>query len=224
MSEVTTYIEPSILNSFAYKDERLFEAMQLIGPISFRLHENNVAFFIETIIGQMLSNKVADTITDRLYSLCDGELTVESVRGLGFDGIRSIGISKQKTEYILLFCDLIHNDPDFLLRLAEMDNATITRTLTGLRGIGNWTAKMYLLFVLGRPDIIPYEDGAFLQAYKWLYKARKLTPQAIKRRCKKWYPYESIGARYLYRILDNGLTKYTDLQDARDKWFPVNVE
>jgi DNA-3-methyladenine glycosylase II len=66
---------------------------------------------------------------------------------------------------------------------------------------------MYLLFFLQREDILPYEDGAFLQAYKWLYNTKVIKPESIVRRCKQWKPYTSIAARYMYRALDTGLTK-----------------
>ena len=66
---------------------------------------------------------------------------------------------------------------------------------------------MYLIFYLQREDILPLEDGAFLQAYKWLYNTKVTKPQSITKRCAKWKPYTSIGARYMYRALDTGLTK-----------------
>lgn len=83
----------------------------------------------------------------------------------------------------------------------------VIKKLTSVRGIGNWTAKMYLLFVLGRQDILPYEDGAFLQSYRWMYRTDECATQAVLKRCKKWKPYSSIASQYLYRALDMGLTK-----------------
>lgn len=91
--------------------------------------------------------------------------------------------------------------------LAEMSDSEVIRKLTSYRGIGNWTAKMYLIFVLGRQDVLPFEDGAFLQSYRWLYKTEDCTAVAVKKRCQKWKPYSSIAARYLYRVLDLGMTK-----------------
>lgn len=88
-----------------------------------------------------------------------------------------------------------------------MNDADVMKNLTSLKGIGNWTAKMYLIFVLDRPDILPTEDVAFLQAYEWLYKTKDRSKESVEKRCKKWKPYSSVAARYLYRALDNGLTK-----------------
>ena len=66
---------------------------------------------------------------------------------------------------------------------------------------------MYLIFVLDRQDILPYEDAAFIQSYEWMYKTKDKSMESITRKCKKWKPYSSIAARYLYRALDMGLTK-----------------
>ena len=66
---------------------------------------------------------------------------------------------------------------------------------------------MFLIFVLDRPDVLPFEDGAFLQTYRWLYKTDEVSPESIKKKCKKWRPYSSYTARYMYRALDTGLTK-----------------
>ena len=91
--------------------------------------------------------------------------------------------------------------------LEQLSDAEVMKKLTSIQGIGNWTAKMYLLFVLNRPNVLPYEDGAFLQSYRWMYKTTECSPIAVKNKCKKWSPYSSIASRYLYRALDQGLTK-----------------
>ena len=62
-------------------------------------------------------------------------------------------------------------------------------------------------FVLDRQDVLPFEDGAFLQSYRWLYKTTDIAPVSVKKKCAKWKPYSSIAARYLYRVLDLGLTR-----------------
>lgn len=88
-----------------------------------------------------------------------------------------------------------------------MSDEQIIKRLTSIHGIGNWTAKMYLIFVLNRPDILPFEDGAVLQVYGWMYKTDNCTKTSITKRCKKWKPYSSLASRYLYRALDYGFTK-----------------
>ena len=88
-----------------------------------------------------------------------------------------------------------------------MSDEEIIKQLTKLPGIGRWTEKMYLIFSLDRPDVLPVEDVAFLQGYQWTYKTDDVSPAAARKKCKKWSPYASIAARYMYQALDLGLTE-----------------
>jgi DNA-3-methyladenine glycosylase II len=91
--------------------------------------------------------------------------------------------------------------------LEALDDIDVIKILTSLPGIGNWSAKMYLIFVLNRMNVLPFEDGAFLQSYKWLYNTSDIDISSIQKKCKKWSPYSSLAARYLYRFLDDGFTQ-----------------
>lgn len=188
--------------------KRIAKIINIIGPITYTLDESDAyAHLIFTIIGQMLSNKVADIISDRMISLCGGEITPQVVNTLTDEQIKGIGISNAKTGYIRNVTNKVLSSNLDFDKFPEMTDQEIIAELTSIKGIGTWTAKMYLIFVLDRQDILPYEDGAFLQAYKWAYKTDDLSPAAIKKKCKKWKPYSSVAARYLYRALDDGLTK-----------------
>ena len=189
------------------RDNRLSVVIDLIGDIECHIHTDGYAFIVEEIVGQMLSNKVADVITERLYNLCGGTISVESVSSLAVEDLRGIGLSKAKSEYILCFNNAIKNGELDLSALEGLPDEEVMRQMMKVRGIGSWTSKMYLLFVLRRENVIPYEDGAFMAAYKWMYNTKKLSPEDVKKRCKRWSPYISTGARYLYRALDAGLTK-----------------
>jgi DNA-3-methyladenine glycosylase II len=186
-------------------DERLAGIIHAYGDLKYSLHDDPYLFFVETIIGQMLSNKVADIITGRMVDLCDGAVTVETVAALDRDAIRGIGLSNLKTDYIVGFTQHVQDNPSFLSGLQSLDEQEILSRLTALRGIGNWTAKMYLIFSLNKLDILPFEDGAFLQVYKWLYRTEDTSPKSVAKQCSPWKPYSSIAARYLYRALDTGM-------------------
>lgn len=190
------------------KDKRLAKVIELVGPITYATHEDNpYAFLIHEIIEQMLSIKAGTTIYKRLVNLCNGNLTPEAINVLSIEQIRSTGTSSTKAKYIkgitenVLSGNLVFDD------LIEMSDEAVFKKLLSLRGIGQWTAKMYLLFVLNRPDILPYEDAAFLQSYEWMYNSKDRSKEAVLRACKKWKPYSSIASRFLYRALDAGLTK-----------------
>ena len=173
-------IDSDAIRYLCGKDKRLARVIEMVGPLTYTPYQDSYSFIVNQIIGQMLSNKVRDVIYGRLIDRCGGEVRMETVGRLTDEEIRSIGISGAKVRYI---------------------------RLTKFPGIGRWTAKMYLIFSLDRPDVLPVEDVAFLQGYQWTYKTDDVSPAAVRKKCKKWSPYASIAARYMYQALDLGLTK-----------------
>lgn len=207
MNEVITLNQDS--KSILYltkKDKKLKQVFDLIGPVSYQLYSDSYAFLVETIIGQMLSNKVADVLCGRLKNRCAGAITPDVIQKLPSKELRSLGVSNAKAKYIQNLTEAVCNGALDLTKLNAMSDDEVLKALTAIHGIGNWSAKMFLIFVLGREDVLPYEDGAFLQAYSWLYKTDQVKKADIENKCKKWKPYSSIAARYLYRLLDEGYT------------------
>ena len=202
---ITYRVESSEVQSLCDSDEQLSLVICRYGDLQYSLHTDEFSFFIETIIGQMLSNKAADAITARLYSLCGGEPSLPKIMELAQSAIRGIGLSDQKVSYIKGFASLLNSNPSYFEELPKLDEGEIIRQLISIRGIGTWSAKMYLIFVLNRLDVLPFEDGAFLRAYKLLYDTDDVKPLSITKRCEPWKPYSSLAARYLYRALDSGL-------------------
>lgn len=207
--------------SLLKKDKRLATVISSIGPIHYTLHDDGYEFLVHEIIEQMLSVKAGNRISTRLIDICQGKITPVSIAKLSVEEIRQAGMSQAKAQYIKILTEAVSNNQIDLSALRKKTDQEVIRELTSLRGIGNWTAKMYLIFVLGRPDILPYEDGAFLQAYRWLYETEDCTPESIKKKCKKWSPYSSTAARYLYRALDSGMTKSKFEFRREDKQCPV---
>jgi DNA-3-methyladenine glycosylase II len=206
-----------VIQHLCRADKRLAILIESYGDLKYRLHSDGYLFFVETIIGQMLSNKVADVIAARMVDLCGGNVTVDVVSQLEREQIRSIGLSNLKTDYIMGFTDFIRNNPSFFIDLSLVDEREVLSRLTAIRGIGNWTAKMYLIFALNKLDILPVEDGAFLQVYKWLYRTEDITPKSITQTCLPWRPYSSIASRYMYRVLDNGLLQDEEINKALER-------
>ncbi len=207
MEKFTISTNDACARFLSSKDKRLARVIDAIGDIECNTHEDPFEFIVGEIVGQMLSNKVADVITGRLIGLCNGKISVDSIQGLSIDDLRGIGISRAKSQYILNFTDAVASGQLDFDELRLLPDDVVMKKLMSVHGVGSWTSKMYLIFVLQRPDVLPFEDGAFLQAYKWLYKPRDMSKEAIKKKCQKWHPYSSIAARYLYRALDMGMTK-----------------
>lgn len=189
------------------KDKRLAKAIHMVGPITYRPHEDSYAFLVHEIIEQMLSTKVARKMFERLSVLCNDDITPIAISHLSDEQIRGIGISNSKVSYIRNLTNAIIEGELNLNALDSMADTEITKLLCSIKGIGKWTAKMFLIFVLDRQDVLPYEDYAFLSGYKWLYKTEDVSRHSVEKRCRKWKPYSSIAARYLYKALDMGFTK-----------------
>lgn len=187
---------------------RLSKVIDLIGPISYSLHdEDPYSFMVHEIIEQMLSVKAGAKIYGRLEELCNGLVIPEKIDSLTDEQLRSTGTSNAKVEYIRNITKASQSGILKTERMKKMSDAEVIKELTGIRGIGNWTAKMFLMFVLGREDILPIEDGAFLQVYRWMFNTKKCDPTSVCKKCKHWKPYSTLASRYCYRALDAGLTK-----------------
>lgn len=143
----------------------------------------------------------------RLKTICGGRVTPENIGKLAAEQIKSAGTSNSKVRCIQGLTEaVLCGDLDFD-KFPSMTDEDVMQELMRLHGIGHWTAKMYLLFALDRPDVLPYEDVAFLQVYRWAYKTDDCSKEAVCKKCKKWKPYSSVDARFFYAALDMGLTK-----------------
>ena len=191
-------------------DSRLAKVIEKIGMLDYHVANkcnDSFLFLAKEIVGQVISASSKRIIWGRLEELCNGTVSPKTITSLSTEHLRSIGLSYSKCSYILNLAEKVTDGEINLDMINELSDDEVIRYLVSIRGIGIWTAKMYLIFYLGREDVLPYEDGAFIQAYKWLYNTNNIKPSSIVRKCKKWKPYSSIGARFMYRALDTGLTK-----------------
>jgi len=155
----------------------------------------------------MLSNKIADIISARVCNLCGGNILPEKLIALSISELRKTGLSLAKAKYIHGIAQLCCDAPNFFTALANKTDNDVIKELKKLHGVGSWSAKMYLIFVLDRQDILPFENRAFQQAFCWMYPFANLDRNSIVEICSKWSPYASIASRYLYKALNSGLTK-----------------
>ena len=199
--------EDERIKTLKKKDKRLSQLISIAKSVYCPMYTDGYAFIVEQIVSQMLSNASARKLIDKLKALAGGRIKADCISLLDVDDIASIGISKTKAGYILSFTNAVADGSLDLSKLEGISDADVMKELTSIKGIGNWTAKMYLLFVLQRQDILPYEDGAFLQAYKWLYETKNTKKDVVMKRCMKWSPYSSLASRFLYQALDSGLMK-----------------
>ncbi len=201
-----TSSSPSIQH-LCKKDKRLAKVIGMVGDISYEPYYDPFKFLVHEIIEQMLSVKAGRKIYSRLEEMCNGTITPETINKFSADEIQTIGTSSAKAHYIKNLAKSVVNRELVFETLENLPDKEVINELTKLRGVGEWTSHMYLIFVLDRQDILPTTDVAFLQVYEWLYKTEERSKTSIEKKCKKWKPYSSIAARYFYHALDEGYTK-----------------
>ena len=159
---------------------------------------------VRAITGQQLSTKAASTIYARLVALMPGGVTPEALASLTDDQMRAVGMSRQKTAY---FRDLASKALTGALPLNSLDDMSddeVIAALTQVKGIGRWSAEMFLMFRLHRPDVLPVDDLGIVNAVKNVYRLRKRpTADRIRKIGEPWRPYRSVACWYLWRSLDN---------------------
>jgi DNA-3-methyladenine glycosylase II len=184
-------------------DPVLGALIERIGPCRIQFGEPTFHALAESILYQQLNGKAAATIFDRFTAAAGDPLTPKGILKLTDAEMRAIGLSRQKTSYLR---DLSEKTDAGLLefeRMPQMTEEEVIAHLTQVKGIGVWTAHMFLMFTLRRPDILPTGDYGIQAAMKKHYKKRKWPkPAVIEKIAKPWAPYRSIACWYLWRSLD----------------------
>ena len=159
---------------------------------------------VRAITGQQLSTKAAATIFGRLVALVPDGLTPEALSVLTDEQMRSVGMSRQKIAYFRDLCEKAISGVVALDALEAMTDEEVIAALTKVKGIGRWSAEMFLMFRLHRPDVLPVDDLGIVNAIKNVYRLRK-RPNAdrIRKIGAAWQPYRSVACWYLWRSLDN---------------------
>ena len=166
---------------------------------------DHFAMLVRAIVFQQLSTKAATTIHGRLVALIpDGQPTPAALATLTEVQFRTAGISRQKAGYLRDLAEKVGSGRVPLDRVDAMTDDEVIEALTEIKGIGRWTAEMFLIFRLQRPDVLPVDDLGIMTAMQKAYKLRK---RPDKKRMMKigdaWRPYRSVASWYLWRSLDN---------------------
>lgn len=158
-----------------------------------------------SIVYQQLSNKAAATIYGRVEALFEGARPDASrLLKIPDAQLRSAGLSKQKSAYLKDLASRVAGGEVPIDILHEMDDTEVIAHLTRVKGVGRWTAQMFLIFRLGRPDVLPELDLGVQKAVQRAYRLRKLpTPDRLLKIGSKWAPYRSVATWYLWRSIDD---------------------
>jgi len=187
-------------------DPVLAGIIERVGPFQIQYAEPDFETLARSIVFQQLSGKSARAIFARLKTAAtsgtDGRMTPEGLLALGSEEIRAIGLSRQKEAYLRDLAErAAAGDIDFA-RLRRLPDHTVIEHLTAVKGVGIWTAQMFLIFALRRPDVLAAGDLGIRTAVRKAYRMRALPPPArLERLGAKWRPYRSVACWYLWRSL-----------------------
>jgi DNA-3-methyladenine glycosylase II len=160
---------------------------------------------VRSIVGQQLSTKAARSIYERLTALFDGRTpTPAELLAADPEDVRSVGLSRPKVAYLRSLAEHVESGELELARLSELPDEEVTEQLTAVKGLGQWTADMFLIFHLGRPDVLPVGDLGVRRAVERVYGLPDLPDAAqLTEIGEPWRPHRSLASLYLWRSLDN---------------------
>ena len=194
-------------------DKRLAPVIKQSGPCRIKPHKDHYGELVGSIVGQQLSTHAAAAIWKRVLDLFDGNMPQpEQLVDIDGQKLRDIGFSWAKVRYVKDLAGHILDGRLDLEHISKMPNEQVIEQLTAVKGIGEWSAHMFMMFGLGRLDILPVGDLGIRKAIQKLYGLRALPDPAkiitIANK-NKWHPYESVACWYLWQSLDNSPKKQT---------------
>ena len=185
-------------------DERMGEVISAVGLCKLRIDSNAFRMLSRSIVGQQLSTKAAATIWGRFQELVgDKRVPVSRVQQLNHKQLRGVGLSDSKASYIALLAKNVASKQLKLRTLKDVSDDCVIHTLTEQKGIGVWTAHMFLMFSLGRPDILPTGDLGIANGIQSIYGLKQRpTPEQMRKIAKNWHPFASVASWYCWQWLD----------------------
>lgn len=192
------------LDHLKASDPVLGRLIDQTGPYRIELLEPNYEALVKAIVLQQLSGKVAEVIFRRLVAAAgNGRLTPEAVLRLRPAKMRAIGLSKAKTQYIREVGRQLVSGKLDLAALAAVSDEEVHARLTALKGIGPWTVHMFLIFALGRPNVMPSGDLGIRVAVRNVYGLAEMPkPSEVDEMARRWHPYCTVASWYLWRSLE----------------------
>ncbi len=194
-TRVDPMLAPLIAAGFAHTSP-----IQLRQPVKADLYFAELA---ESVMSQQLSIKAAATIWKRFVELLGGKVTPETILKHTPETLRTVGVSRQKSGYLLAMAEGVRSGRVKLDHLNEMSDEQVIEELTKLKGVGAWTAEMFLMFSLGRPDVFSYLDLGLLKAFEQVYKLANPTREVMEPIVTNWKPYRTYAALALWHSRDS---------------------
>lgn len=184
-------------------EPKLAPLIEKVGLCNLRPADDLLATLAHSIIAQQISAKAAQSIFSKVTSAMSLPWKAEELTRLDADYLGSCGVSPQKRQYLASLVEHVETGRLNLDQLRGMDDEAVIDELTKVKGIGRWTAEMFLIFALNRPDVLPMADLGIKSGLKRLYELDEYpSPEAGERLTRTWRPYRSVGSWYLWRMSD----------------------
>jgi DNA-3-methyladenine glycosylase II len=189
------------------KDTKLKKVIDAQEPHTLVKRKKIYLYLCASIMSQQLSTKVADVIYNRFLALYGKkEPTAQQILDTPFETLRSIGLSNAKTNYVQNVCRFFIERKLTDTQLYKMSNEEVIDLLTQIKGVGNWTAEMILMFALQHEDVLPVDDlgiqQAMIKLYKLKFENKKVLFEKMYKAAEKWRPYRTYACVHLWRWKD----------------------
>lgn len=191
-------------NHFRRADPAIHRVIKQVGPYTLKPHRDRFGMLVRSIISQQISVGAARAIRMRLETLV-GPKGMQPARLASFsiEQLRSVGLSLQKASYMHDLAAKVADNSVRLPRIGRLTDEEVIAELTQVKGIGRWTAQMFLIFALGREDVFPIDDFGVRAAISRLYGFTEIPSKAVFQEIgQRWSPYASIASWYCWRYLD----------------------
>lgn len=195
---------PTAIAHVRDRDPVLAGIIDRVGPFTLKPTRDRFAMLVRSILSQQISTKAARTIRERVEQLvAPGKMTAEALAKLSIDQLRSAGVSAQKAGYLHDLAAKVADGTVRLPRVGRMSDDEVIAELVQVKGVGHWTAQMFLIFSLARPNVFPHADLGIRSALRTLYELDELpdrtTGEAI---AECWQPYATVASWYCWRSLE----------------------
>ena len=186
-------------------DPVMKKIIKQVGPFTAKTTRDRFLTLVRSIVSQQISGAAARTILGRLDDLvAPDKVTAEKLINYSIDQLRDVGISRQKASYVLDLSQKVNEGIVDLKSLSRKSDSDVINDLIQIKGIGTWTAQMFLMFSLGRMNVFPCDDLGIQNAIKRSYKTRgTLDKKKMLGMSQKWQPYCTVASWYLWRSLES---------------------
>ena len=184
-------------------DPLLAPIIEAAGPLDLRSGDKYFFTLVRKIVSQQLSVKAAHTIFTRLSQHVEHRFLPEVLAEISQEDYRSLGVSRQKYSYIMDLCRHYKEEPEAFSHLDTLPDEEVTRLLTSVKGIGVWTAQMFLMFNLGRLNVFAPDDVGLRNAMVAIYGLDDPKKKELAAFAERWSPYKTIACWYLWHSLHN---------------------